>query len=89
MEANNALLLLRQEDDPAALEFLIKIYTPYVFSVLRRKLGSFAQSEDIEELASNVFFSLWQHRKRLKQTRMLLRLQSRRKRQKTRRKPRR
>ena len=66
MEANNALILLRQEDDPAALESLMKIYTPYVFSVLRRKLGCFAQSEDIEELASNVFFSLWQHRKRLR-----------------------
>ena len=52
--------------DPAALELLIKIYTPYVFSVLRRKLGSMAQAEDIEELASNVFFSLWQHRKRFR-----------------------
>ena len=56
MEANDALMLLRQEDDPAALELLIKIYTPYVFSVLRRKLGAMAQPEDIEELASNVFF---------------------------------
>ena len=66
MEANDALMLLRQEDDPAALELLIKIYTPYVFSVLRRKLGAMAQPEDIEELASNVFFSLWQHRKRFR-----------------------
>lgn len=66
MEANNALTLLRREDDTAALELIIKVYTPYVFSVLRRKLGSLAQSEDIEELASNVFFSLWQHRKRLR-----------------------
>ena len=66
MEANNVLMLLRQENDPAALELLIKIYTPYVFSVLRRKLGSMAQAEDLEELASNVFFSLWQHRKRIR-----------------------
>lgn len=66
MEANNPLMLLRRENDTAALEVLIHIYTPYVFSVLRRKLGSFAQAEDVEELASNVFFSLWQHRKRIR-----------------------
>lgn len=66
MKPENNLLQQLQTDDPAVLEVLMTRFTPYVFAVLRRRLGSFATAEDVEELASNVFFALWQHRKRLK-----------------------
>ena len=66
METEQMLLRQLSEEDTASLEALIDRYTPYVFAVLRRNLGGFACAEDLEELASNVFFSLWQHRKRLR-----------------------
>ena len=62
-----ALLLRRlRSDETAALEEIIVGYSPYVFSVLSRRLGLFRSPEDLEELASDVFFSLWRHRKRLR-----------------------
>ena len=61
---DEALLLQRlRNDETAALEEIIDGYSPYVFSVLSRKLGFFQTPEDLEELASDVFFSLWRHRK--------------------------
>lgn len=62
-----AMLLQRlRSDETAALEEIIVGYSPYVFSVLSRRLGLFRSPEDLEELASDVFFSLWRHRKRLR-----------------------
>ncbi len=62
-----ALLLQRlRSDETAALEEIIAAYAPYVFSVLSRRLGFFRTPEDMEELASDVFFSLWRHRKRMR-----------------------
>ena len=66
METEQMLLRHLYQGDTEALEALMDRYTPYVFAVLRRSLGEWARAEDLEELASNVFFSLWQHRKRLK-----------------------
>ena len=64
---DEALLLQRlRDDETAALEEIITGYSPYVFSVLSRKLGFFQTPEDLEELASDVFFSLWRHRKRMR-----------------------
>ncbi len=61
---DEALLLQRlRADDTAALEEIITAYSPYVFSVLSRRLGFFRTPEDLEELASDVFFSLWRQRK--------------------------
>ena len=61
---DEALLLQRlRNDETAALEEIITGYSPYVFSVLSHKLGFFQTPEDLEELASDVFFSLWRHRK--------------------------
>ena len=61
-----ALLRRLRSDETAALEELIAAWSPYVFSVLSRGLGCFQTPEDLEELASDVFFSLWRHRKRLR-----------------------
>jgi len=61
-----ALLDRLREGDTAALESIMDIFTPYVFSVLSRHLGQFRAPEDIEELASDVFYALWRHRRRMK-----------------------
>ena len=60
------LLQRLRSDETAALEEIIDGYSPYVFSVLSRRLGFFHAPEDLEELASDVFFSLWRHRKRMR-----------------------
>ena len=66
---DEALLLQRlRNDETAALEEIITGYSPYVFSILSRRLGLFQTPEDLEELASDVFFSLWRHRRRLRST---------------------
>ena len=64
--SEEALLLRLRADETAALEEIIAAYSPYVFSVLSRRLGFFQTPEDLEELASDVFFSLWRHRRRLR-----------------------
>lgn len=55
-----------KKDDSEALAVIIEKYSAYVSAVIINKLGSFAVNEDIEELASDVFFSLWANRKKLK-----------------------
>ena len=64
--SEEALLRRLRADETSALEEIIAAYSPYVFSVLSRRLGCFQTPEDLEELASDVFFSLWRHRKRLR-----------------------
>lgn len=62
-----AILLQRlRANETGTLEEIIAGYSPYVFSVLSRRLGLFKTPEDLEELASDVFFSLWRHRNRLR-----------------------
>lgn len=60
--------LRRDRED--ALEEIIGLYTPYVLTVIRLRLGRFATPETAEELSSNVFFKLWRHRARLKTGRL-------------------
>ena len=43
-----------------ALEQLIDKYCEYVFTVIRNQLGNACSEYDVEELASDVFFTLWQ-----------------------------
>lgn len=59
--------LLRQlrNSDTGAIEKIIDKYSPYVVTVIMNRLGAFSSMEDAEELASNVFYSLWEHRQRL------------------------
>ena len=47
--------------DEAAFEQLIRKYTPYVTTVIRRVGSGSIAEEDVEELASDVFFALWQN----------------------------
>ncbi|MDR0857932.1 MAG: sigma-70 family RNA polymerase sigma factor [Oscillospiraceae bacterium] len=55
-----ALIAVRRGDD-AALEQLISKYTPYVTTVIRGVGDGSITVEDVEEIASDVFFALWQN----------------------------
>lgn len=54
-----------KKGETAALKEIIDCYTGYVRTVIRNfSRGAFPE-QDIEELCSDVFFSLWQHRESL------------------------
>ncbi len=53
---------LLQKGDEKALEIIILTYTNYVGTVIANQLGNFYDTETVEELCSDVFFSLWQSR---------------------------
>ncbi len=54
-----------KKGDTAALKEIIDCYTGYVRTVIRNfSRGTFSE-QDIDELCSDVFFSLWQHRESL------------------------
>jgi len=54
-----------KKGDTAALKEIIDCYTGYVRTVIRNfSRGTFSE-QDIDELCSDVFFSLWQHRETL------------------------
>jgi RNA polymerase sigma-70 factor (ECF subfamily) len=55
-----ALTAIRR-GDASALEQLIRKYTPYVTTVIRGVGSGNLTVEDVEEIASDVFFALWQN----------------------------
>jgi RNA polymerase sigma-70 factor (ECF subfamily) len=54
-------LAAARNGDEAAFEQLVRKYAPYVTTVIRGVGNGIIAEEDIEELASDVFFSLWQN----------------------------
>lgn len=44
-----------------ALELAIRTYSAYVVAVIHNRSRGYLSQEDEEEIASDVFFSLWQH----------------------------
>lgn len=50
----------------SALERAMNQYGAYVAAVVSNVLGSAGTREDVEELASDVFFSLWEHAQSIK-----------------------
>lgn len=52
---------LRRGDEGAA-EAIIDRYSAYVAAVVHRSLGKLSRPEDVEELSSDVFLAMWQHR---------------------------
>ena len=44
-----------------ALDALIEQYNPYVCAIIRTVLGARGTTEDVEELASDVFLAIWNH----------------------------
>lgn len=67
MQTNEKRLAAKlRNGDTAALKEIIDRYTGYVRTVIRNfSRGSFSE-QDIDELCSDVFFSLWQHRESIK-----------------------
>ena len=53
---------LLQKGDEKALEIIILTYTNYVGTVIANQLGSLCDVSTVEELCSDVFFSMWQNR---------------------------
>ena len=51
--------------DRLALDRAMTVYTPYLSAVVWRVLGPAAPREDVEEVVSDAFLSLWQHREGL------------------------
>lgn len=60
------IVRLLQADDQSALESAILRYGAYVAAVVRNQLGTFSTPEDIEELSSDVFATMWRSRHKLK-----------------------
>ena len=60
MTEANALKQL-QNGSEKALEWFIKTYTPYVTTIIRSIVADNMSTGDIEELASDVFFKLWEN----------------------------
>lgn len=66
MSDETKLLRGLRRGDTAALDEIITKYSRYVGTVILNQLGDRANVEDAEELASNVFCSLWEHRQTLR-----------------------
>lgn len=67
IEDERLLKMLRCTDtESAAVEQIIAKYSRYVAAVLLNAADGALSAEDVEELSQNVFFSLWQHRNRIR-----------------------
>lgn len=65
MTEEQEILQALRSDNPEALEAAIRQYGAYVTAVIERQLGRFVVHADVEELAADVFYTLWQWRDRL------------------------
>ena len=50
-----------QQGSTDALKWFISKYTPYVSTIIYNIIGSAMTSADVEEVASDVFFALWEN----------------------------
>lgn len=57
-----------KSSDISALEQIIDSLTGYVFTVIRNFSRGALSEQDIDEICSDVFFNLWQHRKTIDAT---------------------
>ena len=61
MTERHALALLR-EDRPGGLEWFIDRYTAYVSAIAWNILGQTMTAQDVEEVTSDAFVTLWRNR---------------------------
>lgn len=54
-------LRLLQQGSAEALKWFMGKYTPYVSTIIYNIIGSAMTSADVEEVASDVFFALWEN----------------------------
>lgn len=59
------ILKMLRRGDSAALEQIIDQYTPYVFAIVSNILSHALPREDLEEVVSDVFCSLWYSREQV------------------------
>lgn len=64
-------ILRLKANDADALGEVIDQYSGYVLAVIRKTLPEFCTREDREDLTAEVFTTLWQHRERLIENRVL------------------
>lgn len=60
------LLSRLKNGDTTALEQIMRTYSAYVVTIIRNRSRNMLSEEDIEEIASDVFITLWNYRGRLK-----------------------
>lgn len=60
MTEANALEEL-QKGSEKALEWFIQTYTPYVTTIIHNIIGSQMDMSDVEEVAADVFYALWEN----------------------------
>ena len=67
MELTEAKALhLLQHGSTDALQWFIRKYTPYVSTVIYNIIGSSMSISDTEEVAADVFFTLWENADKVK-----------------------
>ena len=64
MTEANALKELKKGSEPA-LEWFIDRYTPYVTAIIRNIIGECMDLADVEEVASDVFYALWENARKV------------------------
>ena len=63
---NDEFMIKRlKRDDEGALKQIYEQYFSYVSAIVYSRIGIKMQREDIEEVISDVFFALWENRKKL------------------------
>ncbi len=60
-----ALAKQLKEDKPKALDKIVETYTSYVRTIARNMSGESLTKEDIEEVSIDVFYKLWNNRKKI------------------------
>lgn len=60
MTEATALKELKQGSE-AALEWFIQTYTPYVTTIIHNVIGPCMDTSDVEEVAADVFYKLWEN----------------------------
>ena len=64
MEEGKLLLRLRRGDTTALAE-LIRRYSPYVYAIASNIMAQTMSREDVEEVVSDTFASLWENREQI------------------------
>lgn len=60
------LLMKLKNGDTAALEKIIKHYTNYVGTIVYNIIGAYMNEEDVEEVVSDVFVTVWKQAEQIK-----------------------
>lgn len=61
------LLMKLKNGDTAALEKIIKHYTNYVGTIVYNIIGSYMTREDVEEVVSDVFVTVWKQAEQIRE----------------------